>query len=222
MDIVHAYHCYAGGAWRDVLAEHLWSLNRWGFDGPTILGLVGRAEDRAEARAAFTAARPQTQVVEADAGFEQVTLDAVHAHACAHDGAVLYAHTKGASRPGGWQDRWRRSMTRDVVGAARNATQHLDHHDAVGSHWLTASDYASVRHASRIGPHFAGNFWLARCDYLRLLPVCSRADRWEAEWWIGIGTPRILDLRPGWPQETCRPPLGVGRLIVPTKGGTSP
>lgn len=220
MRIVHAYHCYAGGEWQDPLAEHLWALDRAGFDGDIILGLVGPTGHRRQARAAFTARYPAATIVEATTGFEQVTLAAVHAHARKHDGAVLYAHTKGAAHAHGGQARWRRSMTRYVVSGWRECAEALHDADAVGCHWITPDD-THPDWERPPSPHFAGNYWMARCDYLRRLPACSTRDRWDAERWIGLGDPRIHDLRPGWPHETAQAPLGVGRLIVPTKGGPS-
>jgi hypothetical protein len=42
---------------------------------------------------------------------------------------------------------------------------------------------------------------MARCDYLRKLPYCLPGDRMNAELWIGLEKPRVLDLLPGWPNE---------------------
>jgi hypothetical protein len=83
--------------------------------------------------------------------------------------------------------------------------------DAVGCHWLTEAD-----HPGMFGPmtlpaegsgFFGGNFWMARCDYLRTLPECEPEPRWKAESWIGLNKPRVVDLLPGWPHDNRWPEL---------------
>lgn len=135
--------------------------------------------------------------VMASAGWEQVTLRAVREYARTHDGAVLYAHTKGAHDTSDFRVRWRRSMCRRVVGNWRENLAMLDEYDAVGCHWLTPGQYPSYVTT----PFFGGNYWMARCDYLRTLPECSTESRFDAERWIGLGNPKVFDLLPGWPGE---------------------
>jgi hypothetical protein len=136
---------------------------------------------------------------EADTGWEQVTLAAVRRYAQTHDGAVVYAHTKGASNAGdlGSNSKWRRAMNLRVVDNWRSNLKAMDDHDALGCHWLTPGEHPGTIRT----PFFAGNFWMARCDYLRTLPVCATEDRMDAELWVGLNGPRVLDVLPGWPGE---------------------
>jgi hypothetical protein len=156
---------------------------------------------RGAARDAFGPLDVRT-AVEADSGFEQVTLAKVREYAQEHDGGVLYAHTKGAQDVTDFRAKWRRSMTQLVVSDWRINLAHLERFDAVGCHWLTREGYPGFEQEFPDGvPFFGGNFWIARCDYLRTLPEPSTRSRFDAERWIGLGAPRVLDLAPGWPSE---------------------
>jgi hypothetical protein len=147
--------------------------------------------------------RPVTVAATAARGNEAVTINAVRRHALENEGSVLYAHTKGAGRPDELRVKWRRAMTLRVVSAWRENLELLEGGaHAVGCHWLTPDRY---RPWNLGGPCFGGNFWMARCDYLRSLPPCAEEPRFEAEGWIGIGNPRVVDLAPGFPGEVHWP-----------------
>jgi hypothetical protein len=103
-------------------------------------------------------------------------------------GAVLYAHTKGVSTPNDLAKvGWRRMMNRFIIGNWRANLQKLAVADAIGANWQDSKDY----------PHFAGNFWMARSDWIARLdaPVEHRArgghfanqpwERMHAEVWLG-------------------------------------
>lgn len=222
VNVAHFYHCFADGAWEQPVSEHLYALTESGFDGPLTVGLVGAPRRRRIVRNVFAAVYPHAKFIEARAGFEQVTLRAVHRHARRSDGLVLYAHTKGAAHPSDLQPRWRQSMTLHVVTRWQHHVRVLAGPwvDAVGCHWLIPECWPA--HGQWTSPMFAGNFWIARCDYLRRLPACGRS-RFDAERWIGLGRPSVVDLLPGCPSvELCRPPLQVGRLLAPVDGRLLP
>jgi hypothetical protein len=232
------YHAYVDGDWTEPVLEHVDALLAADFSGPVYLGLVGASMWRGAARDAFDPLDVRV-AVEADSGFEQVTLAKVREYAQTHDGAVLYAHTKGAADASEFRKQWRRSMTRRVVSDWRANLAHLEHReceecggrgmvhfgeveldtyaegerecsecggeghvglDAVGCHWLTAEQFPWAAQEFPEGtPFFGGNFWMARCDYLRRLPEPSTRSRFDAERWIGLRDPKVLDLNPGWP-----------------------
>ena len=209
MKLSHFFHCYADGEWREPVDEHLSALAKVGFNGPLHLGVVGTPDRREVAISHITRHRKVASIVEADEGFEQVTLRRVRDHARRHrDDVTLYCHTKGAANPSRLQDAWRRSMTCALLAGVHGpATDALGSHlaslaiayDVIGCHWLTADRYGHVQVATRY-PMMGGNFWLARNDYLASLPPLGRA-RHDAEAWLGEGRrpPRVLDLNPGWP-----------------------
>jgi hypothetical protein len=210
VNLCHFYHCWTPGSWTEPVLEHVDALVEADFRGPVYLGLVGAKFWRDAARDAFDPldvghacmmhAERVRVAAEADEGFEQVTLRAVREYALEHDGAVCYAHTKGAADATEFRKAWRRSMTRLVVSDWQVNLAHLDHFDAVGCHWLTREGFPGFEQEFPDGtPFFGGNFWMARCDYLRTLPEPSTRSRFDAERWIGLGEPEVLDLNPGWP-----------------------
>jgi hypothetical protein len=193
------YHAWVDGDWTEPVLEHVDALLAADYIGPVYLGLVGAKLWRDAAAGAFDPLDARV-AIEADSGFEQVTLAKVREYAQTHDGAVLYAHTKGAADATEFRKAWRRSMTRRVVSEWHYNLMSLDHYDAVGCHWLTREGYPGFEQEFPDGtPFFGGNFWMARCDYLRTLPEPSTRSRFDAERWIGLGDPPVLDLLPGWP-----------------------
>jgi hypothetical protein len=191
------YHVWCDGEWQEPVEEYLQTLRNSDFPACPRVGLVGTPHNREKAREALGDC---IVAAEADQGYEQVTLKAVREYALHNDGAVLYAHTKGASNKGdlGPNSLWRRAMNLRVVDNWQSNLHALEEgYDALGCHWLTPDE-----HPGTIGtPFFAGNFWMARCDYLRTLPECETRDRMDAETWVGLREPRVFDCLPGWPGE---------------------
>jgi hypothetical protein len=106
-----------------------------------------------------------------------------------NEGAVLYLHTKGVSEPASeLHRRWRALMQREVVDDWRVNLASLATHDVCGVGW----GYNFSR------PHFPGNFWMARWDWIRRLPDfvayhhAWRLERFSCEAWIGAApNPRV-------------------------------
>ena len=202
---VHFYHWHASSAWMPAVKEHFMALRDAQFYGTTYVGLVGASEDRVIARNYLMAEWPDAKVcAEADEGFEQVTLHALHSWAkgAPPETPVLYAHTKGSVNPSASSEHWRRSMTHQVVGKWGGCALALRQYDAVGCHWLEPGvDYGLAPNFKYeiTTPMFGGNFWWARAGYLTKLPILANDDRYAAESWIGLNNPKVLDLSPGWP-----------------------
>jgi hypothetical protein len=200
----HFYHAWADGTWDAPLLQHLHALAAAGLDVTVEAGIAGApARRRAVTRVLAASGLRYRVVAEADAGFQGVTLSALHAHAhCMAPGEpVLYAHTKGATAPGDeLRHRWREGMTAVVVGQWRRCAAALASHDVAGAHWREPPRQLAAGRARAQGrallPHFPGNFWWARAGYLATLPVPA-APRYEAETWIGLGSPRAASVRPG-------------------------
>lgn len=225
MTCCHFYHVYCAGRWQEPASEHLWALKRYGFDGPVVLGLFGPRDERRLVRRTFQAALDRKIfTVEAADGWEQHTLHAIREHAQANDGSVFYAHTKGATNHHGLQRFWRQAMDHKLLRDWREYAAMVESGtvDAVGCHWLDPEEWPDGRFVGPT-PHFGGNFWIASCAYLRTLPECAMGTRWDAERWIGLANPRVINLLEGWPNSTrdC-PPLGAGRLQVMIDGALSP
>lgn len=102
--------------------------------------------------------------------------------------AYLYLHTKGASarpspdKPCQWisrrgRDRWRRIMARHLIGDYRRAVADLSDYDTSGC-WLVPAEI----------PHYGGNWWWARGEWLAGLPRPEPAP-WG---WPGGDHPRLF------------------------------
>ncbi len=108
--------------------------------------------------------------------FEGITLDAVHDWSKDHpDGAITYVHTKGVSAAGDRnKERWRRIMAREVVAEWQRNLKLLELADIAGCCWQESPHH----------PHFSGNFWAARCDWLMRLerPSSYRVSRPDFPW----------------------------------------
>lgn len=98
------------------------------------------------------------------------------------DGAVLYLHTKGVTAPSNqFETRWRELMHTYTVDNWRENLARLSEFDLCCMAWQ--------QHP--VHPHASGNFWLARCDYLRGLRPFEEVlkddnhSRFAAEIWVG-------------------------------------
>lgn len=130
--------------------------------------------------------------------FEYPTLVELHQHSIANPGDyVLYIHTKGVREEQGdrwFRGQWRRWMMWHVVTRWRECVKLLDEgYDTVGAWWHTEPH-----------PHYAGNFWWARCDYVAKLqrpaPVPGDQNvRVWAEFWVGSNKPKHFDFGPPLP-----------------------
>lgn len=210
MKIRHYYHCYAAGAWSAPVRDHLTALGRAGLDDMAMtVGLAGPQRDRQVAREMITLRCQRWSLpepvrwIEADEGWEQVTLRVIREDALATTGdyEVLYAHTKGAHDDSDMNAAWRRSMTRKLVYGWEECTELLaGGYDTAGCHLLTPEGYRD--HHPRMNYRsmvYGGNFWWARASYLRTLPLPGSENRHQGEEWIGLGHPKAADLLPGWP-----------------------
>lgn len=197
MKLAHFYHVYADGRWREPLSEHLHAVERSGLldvTGSVRVSIVGSDAHAGEVEQ-FLEGKCATVVSRTEDGWEQETLELVRNWASTEDGAVLYAHTKGAANHSTINVRWRRSMTYHCVVKWAECLQSLADHDAVGCHWLTAEDGTG---------YFGGTFWWANTSYLRRLAPISYHSRWMAELWIGQivdGAANIRDMNPGAPSH---------------------
>jgi hypothetical protein len=197
----HFYHVWADGAWQAPLAEHVAAMKASGLPAVLEAGIIGSPENRAAVRSALDSTGVKwTLAVSADAGFEGVTLTALHTAAAGDDGPFLYAHTKGASQDDEFHARWRRGTTSVVVGRWRECVQALSCSDLAGAHWLAAGLQFSTGFVTIDVPesHFGGNFWWGNGAYLCALPV-PPMTQFEAETWVGQNNPQVADLSPGMP-----------------------
>lgn len=177
------YHAALMPGWDYIVAEQLGYLAAVGL--PAVKAwLAGAPGDRERALRIAAHYGVAVEVLGTSDGWaecEGPTLGALHAWAAAHPGhAVFYHHTKGVSAPEDrHKQRWRRVMMKHVVADWRQNLVRLQQADVLGCAWQESPDY----------PHFCGNFWAARCDWLlHLRPPAeyrlSRPDfRWAVHSW---------------------------------------
>ena len=106
-------------------------------------------------------------------------------------GAILYLHTKGVTGGYAGHPRWRELMHIHLIEHWRDALAAMDQTDLAGVNWQDTPPNA----------HFAGNFQMARWDWIRRLPDYAtfhnqrRRERFSCEMWWGQGpSPRVLSL----------------------------
>ena len=184
------------GNWWIILQQILDSVETSGLRAATssiCISVVGGSQDdvcrirRAYSRPGTHAKWAATSVVRA----EYPTL--IQIYSCARQTADVrfhwYAHTKGVSHYGmpcaaNVAD-WLQLLVYFNILKWRDRYDNLNTHDICGVNWR---EYP--------WPHFSGNFWWARSDYVRRLihpddarGICTFGDRYGAEAWIGTGDP---------------------------------
>ncbi|HEX8915296.1 MAG TPA: glycosyltransferase family 61 protein, partial [Humisphaera sp.] len=181
------FHIATIGTYADVAAE---MFARFAASGlldrvdELRVGIVGRGEvvvpDHPKIRVLFR--HPDVRQ------YEFPTLEALYEAAISNPAPadLLYVHTKGVSvdpcAVGPVTD-WRRYMSHFAVD------RHAECIDA-----LRSADAVGVDLRDRPRPHFAGNFWWARSEYVAALPPAATMRepdfgdvRFNAEFWVGRG-----------------------------------
>jgi hypothetical protein len=188
-------HIACMGNWQEVVTEQLRLLAHVGLSSVTAC-ILGTDDDVEWVRTTASSLGVLLAVETASPDltlYELPALQAVYRWAMAQPepAAVLYLHTKGVSAP---DDKnkiaWRRLMAKHVVADWRENMNRLSVADAVGIDWQDSPQF----------PHFAGNFWMARSDWLNTLSDPSEyrrrhpddfqlaANPWKrifAEMWLG-------------------------------------
>jgi hypothetical protein len=112
-----------------------------------------------------------------------------------NDGFILYFHTKGSSKEKlGTRKEWDTTMSYTVIEKWENCLKVLETHNCVGS-YLRGVNFKKTL-------HFSGNFWWARCDYIKKLPIIEKPnlDRYYYEFWIGLIN-NTEEMKPFCPHE---------------------
>lgn len=204
MRFFHYYHCYTEfEQWKKIADQHIDALIESNLDNALAgfkLGVVGSNANEVVKFFSKRLSTPVDLVAESPFGWEKVTLDAMQRQ-CNEWDYVLYAHTKGVSRKN-TADVWRRQMTETVVDRWQECVNLLANYDAVGPFWLTPEvdpNWAT--------PFFAGNFWWATSRYIQTLPSVNNNDRYDAERWLGLNNPSVVNYVPNkYISHTGTPP----------------
>lgn len=212
MQVGHFYHIHASGDWYGPVHDHVAAFHESGIPVEAMqVGFIGSKDDVREAEKFLNRRIPPRaweKVAEAEKGYEQVTLKVLHQWVKEQDPGtpVLYMHTKGSYTVDAVNDRWRRSMTHELLTKWPARLEDIEGHDAVGSFWATPDNFFAKPPLQ--GPCFAGNFWWARAGFLAGLPPVEENSRWDAEQWLNKGNPDTVSLHDEGPDFRIKP----GRL----------
>ena len=118
--------------------------------------------------------------------FELPTLKLMHTYSQNNLGVkVLYLHTKGISYSKNDSKNpnildWINYMLYFLVDSAnyKKCFELLDSYDTLGCNYL----------GPPYKPHYSGNFWWSKTDYLKSLSIDSLNSKHDAEWWLLSGT----------------------------------
>lgn len=127
--------------------------------------------------------------------FEFPTLEKIENFCKDHlDVKVCYIHTKSVSSEIGTVRRkrcedWCRLMILFNIELAEKRIEDLD----------SGFDASGVNFRKTPSPHFSGNFWWAKSDYIRKLPLINQVKnkvyanqkRHSAEFWVGLGNGKL-------------------------------
>lgn len=210
------FHLYAAGDWVEPWTDFITGVTDTGLYDRMVamkVGIVGLPSQREAAKELIKTYGDKIEVlVEADRGYEQLTLDVLNKEVQDQDFYCLYAHTKGAAYRRPQNSWWRRDMIRHTVRRWAEAVEALDNgYDAAGIFWRSRPQLGP--RSPVLDPHFSGNFWWAKSEYLRTLGPPLHNTRYDAEAWIGRNLLiRWLDLNPGAPSQGPAKPKRPGAL----------
>lgn len=198
----HFYHVYADGDWNEPVRDHIEALRRNGLLenlASINIGFVGSTENINEVHKLLREnGIPYNTVDEQPDGWEQVTLRHLEEFVKDNEGAISYAHTKGAANYNPVNKPWRLSMEfYNFVNWVTPVSSLFTDKLMAGCHWVETPT----------AKFFGGNFWWSRCDVLRQNEPLTYVTRHDAEHWIGLVHSQIplslgnnvLDLTPNTP-----------------------
>lgn len=174
---MYIHLCTLGG-WVDVLSHLVHECERYQFPGPVTVCWVGAAQHRNRVHELIPDNWTVVYKGEDVSRAERVTLEHLHDECTVSDHMfpVLYLHSKGISRVGSqpvkdWTDFMLYYMFQ--VSLCTYALCDLQF-QTVG-----------VDYRDRPSPHYSGNFWWARSDYIKSLPRSCQEDNYHApEFWL--------------------------------------
>jgi hypothetical protein len=164
------YHICCMNEWQKIVTEQLQVLQFCGLDhvSSCVLGTANDAAWCQEEASKHGVSMTIATVINDFAEYENPTLMRLYEWAKDNEqGSVMYFHTKGVSASGDYialKRHWRRLMAKHTIAEWKRNLALLQVADMVGVSWQHLPNY----------PHFCGNFWMARCDWISHL--CSPVD----------------------------------------------
>ncbi len=173
-----------GDNWKRIVEEQLLTFNRAGLT--PVAAVLGGTDDLEWVKKYIQVDYHSDNILE----YETSTLELIWRWCKEnYNSFVLYTHTKGASNQNCLNKiAWRRLMARHVICKWKSNLEKLSIADILGVNWRDDPKY----------PHFSGNFWMARADWIANLqsPTSYRMQggpvlagnpwvRMSAEMWLG-------------------------------------
>lgn len=181
-------HIATHGPWKEVVREQLELIRSSGLHERMtrlFIGIVGPESGP------FEAPDPKIEIIHRSESldrYEFPTLEYLHAFCKSHEGLVFYVHTKGVFRCNEGTTDWRRYMEYFIIERHADCIRALQSRPVCGVNWQEVP-----------WPHFSGNFWWARSEYLAALPPIEaqsvEVEDWDVttrhkcERWIASGEP---------------------------------
>lgn len=193
--LVVAYHAYLLEHCRDMIEEQLGNIQESGLFKACDKLYIGVVDPKTPESAShlewlhrFCGMDIKTDedkisiVVYDDNKEEARTLMFIRDYAAEHPGEyVAYFHTKGITQYSAPTESWRRYMEYFTIEKWRDAVKTLDKgYDCCGVMWNKDTPLG-------YWPHFSGNFWWAKTDYINTLDHTYLDHPWRymREFWIG-------------------------------------
>jgi hypothetical protein len=186
------YHCTAVGNWRDVVVEQFDSLKKCGL---TCIYATHIGED-----VSWFQEQALRQGIDMRLAHHFDSLDHPHYHALkgveylakTSSRPILYFHTKGVRHyDAHGRGSWRKLMQRHVVENWRENLKLLKNYDVVGVNWLTCDSQAWIGNPAWKRPHYPGNFWISKPEWIKKLPLFDpfyqKMAGLACQVWIGAG-----------------------------------
>lgn len=179
------YHIAAMNNWKEVIIEQKELLDSLSLE--PICGVLGEHDDVKWLEQSGLNIQYHSKNLQE---YETPTLELLYDWSLKNeDGAVLYMHTKGVSNPNDINKKyWRWLMSDYVIKDYENNLLTLEVADMVGVNWIDSPNH----------PHYSGNFWMSRADWICNLKSPSQhkidggpviwGNPWErmhAEMWLG-------------------------------------
>ncbi len=192
------YSCYCKNHWKSIVKTHFIAL-----EGLTVfMHARGSAKDKWFIQRQAQIRSITLIFIQSRQDFEHGTISSVRQYADRHpSGVVLYLHTKSTGNLTPEGEPWLRYMNRFLLGDIRKNVSRLisSNRDTLGVLYGVDRKQVYPLATPVFVNYFAGNFWLAKCSYLRKLPRYEKylgqsGDRYAAESYIGIGQPRCITL----------------------------
>lgn len=180
MKIACFYHVYQTGNWGSLVNEQLNLLKSSGLCDASAMVYVGVNGDEEFPfyDEKLTIVRNLSPELE-----EAPTLESLRKFCEFNSGwNVLYFHTKGVTKQTPETTDWRKIMEYYCIERWEDCLKNLQVHDTVGCLYMDECYLGFY-------PHYSGNFWWAKSDYIRTLNhgYLKNGIRNNREFWIGTG-----------------------------------